>query len=129
LEMAACDYALAMTGLTEPDGALRALMEALGEIDSSCAAKAGPEESGFEPRLPRRAMRIARALRSEAEAVPLASAPGRISAQYAWAYPPGVPLIAPGEVIDECFLDEAARLGARALLRGVGETLRVVRHA
>jgi arginine/lysine/ornithine decarboxylase len=45
----------------------------------------------------------------EREAVPLSEAQGRVSAQYAWAYPPGIPLIAPGEVVDGRFLREAAR--------------------
>jgi len=108
LEMAGRDYALAMTGLTEPDGALEALAAALVEIDRECAPAGARDEDGA-PFLPERAMTIAQALLMEREAVPLSEAQGRVSAQYAWAYPPGIPLIAPGEVVDGRFLREAAR--------------------
>ena len=119
LEMAACDYALAMTGLVEPDGALDGLADALIEIDRSCAPDPDASAPAFEPGLPRPATTIARALRSDAELVPLASSSGRVSAQYAWAYPPGVPLIAPGEIVDARFLEEAGRMARSGVsLRG-----------
>ena len=108
LEMAACDHALAMTGLIEPDGALQALAGALLEIDRELAPSA--EGEPFEaPAIPERALPIARATRMPREAAPLAESLGRVSAQYAWAYPPGVPLIAPGERVDRRFLQEARR--------------------
>jgi hypothetical protein len=44
LEMASCDYALAMTGLTEPDSSLEALAAALREIDRDCAPAHGKSE-------------------------------------------------------------------------------------
>ena len=118
LEMAARDYALAMTGLTEPDGALEALAAALLEIDRECAP-AGARDEGGAPFLPERAMSIAQALMMEREVVPVSEAAGRVSAQYAWAYPPGIPLIAPGEVVDIHFVHETARcLSAGIALRG-----------
>ncbi len=39
------------------------------------------------------------ALRARAKTVPLAEAAGYAAAEYLWAYPPGVPLVAPGEQI------------------------------
>lgn len=114
LEMASCGHALAMTGLLEPGGALEALAAALKEIDRGCST--GKPEPFEAPALPERAMTIAQALRRPREAVPLAEAIGRAAAQYAWAYPPGVPLIAPGEVVDERFVSEAQRY-ARAGIR------------
>lgn len=118
LEMAACNYALAMTGLTEPDGSLEALAAALNAVDRECAPAeaADPLEIPF---LPERVMAISAALRMQREAAPLSACAGRVSAQYAWAYPPGVPLIAPGERVDERFVREAARCArAGVALRG-----------
>jgi arginine/lysine/ornithine decarboxylase len=108
LEMAACGQALAMTGLTEPDGALTALSDALIEIDRELAPSAEGEPLEA-PALPERTLPIARAKRMPREAAPLAESLGRVSAQYAWAYPPGVPLIAPGERVDGRFLQEVHR--------------------
>jgi len=154
LEMASCDYALAMTGLTEPDGALEALATALQEIDRICAPvssepepleapalpKIGrgcaPASGGSEPleapALPERVMTIAQALRMAREAVPLEEAAGRVSAQYAWAYPPGVPLIAPGERVDLSFVAGARRYAEAGIpLRGCpaeGQLWAIRRH-
>ena len=108
LEMAGFEYALAMTGLVEPQGSLEALAAALMEIDQACEP-ADVSNSSQAPFLPERIMTIAEASRVAREAVPLEEADGRISAQYAWAYPPGIPLIAPGERVDERFLREAVR--------------------
>jgi arginine/lysine/ornithine decarboxylase len=118
LEMAACGHALAMTGLTEPEDALAALAAALIKIDRACepAHKPSPIEAPF---LPERVMTIAEASRMAREAVPFEEADGRVSAQYAWAYPPGIPLIAPGERIDERFLRETGRYALAGIpLRG-----------
>jgi arginine decarboxylase len=108
-EMAACDYVLLMTGLTEPDGALEALAEVIWGIDRTCP-KAPGREKYAAPRIPQRAMTIARALREQADSIPFEAAEGRISAQYLWAYPPGIPLIAPGERIEAHLLSERARM-------------------
>ncbi len=137
LEMASCDHALAMTGLTEPDGALEALAAALWEIDKHCAPTASsqtfiqaatlpeimPISTNLEPLeapdLPERVMTIAEAQRKPREAVPIAEAVGRVAAQYAWAYPPGVPLIAPGERVDGRFVAESRRYAKAGIgLRG-----------
>ena len=140
LEMTSCDHALAMTGLTEPDAALEALAAALREIDHDCApatikdpleTPTSPEanrdrapalrqpEPLEAPALPERAMTIAQALRMAREAVLIAEAVGRVAAQYTWAYPPGVPLIAPGERVDVQFVAEARRYAEAGIpLRG-----------
>ena len=43
----------------------------------------------------------------------MAQAEGRIAAEFVWAYPPGVPLIVPGERITRRVLDACAALTAR----------------
>ena len=108
LEMAACDHALAMTGLTEPEDALPALARALYAIDDGCAPEKAPDPVEG-PFLPERVLTIPEALSRDHEVLPPKAAVGRVSAQYAWAYPPGVPLIAPGERVDGRFLREARR--------------------
>lgn len=64
------------------------------------------------PPLPPVRCTIAAAVAAPAETVPAAAALGRTSAEYVWAYPPGVPLLAPGEQITAEFLAAAARLEA-----------------
>ena len=42
----------------------------------------------------------------------MAQAAGHTAAEYVWAYPPGVPLIAPGEQVTAEFMAAAAALEA-----------------
>jgi len=49
-----------------------------------------------EPELP-----VGLAWRSDSEAVPLAQAVGRLAAEPLCPYPPGIPLLIPGERIDQ----------------------------
>lgn len=49
--------------------------------------------------IPERAMEVRQAAMAEAENVPLADCAGRVAAAPAGLYPPGVPLVCPGEVI------------------------------
>ena len=44
--------------------------------------------------------------------IPLVQAAGRTAAEYVWAYPPGVPLLAPGEEVTPDFVAAAAALAA-----------------
>jgi arginine decarboxylase len=56
--------------------------------------------------LPVIAMTPAEALRAKTEAVTFTDAAGRVSAELLCPYPPGVPLVLPGEVIDAEILDK-----------------------
>lgn len=46
-------------------------------------------------------MSVAQACAEEGRTVYLKDAKGKISAEYIWAYPPGVPLVVPGEELTE----------------------------
>jgi lysine decarboxylase len=73
-----------------------------------------------EPELP-----LGVAWRSAAEAVPLAAAAGRIAAEPLCPYPPGIPLLVPGERIDPAraaWLQQQARLWPGQ----IADTVRVV---
>jgi lysine decarboxylase len=51
------------------------------------------------PPLPKQALGMRDAVRRQWEAVPLKAAQGRVSAAFVTPYPPGVPLLVPGEVV------------------------------
>ena len=49
---------------------------------------------------------------------------GRVSAGYVWAYPPGIPLLVPGERIEKSFLSLLNTLQASGVsLRGISDGL------
>lgn len=65
------------------------------------------------------------------EQVLLEKSEGRISSEYAYVYPPGIPFLVPGEKIDRHILEKIREAGKRGLnLYGMadenGKTIRVV---
>ncbi len=99
---------LCMTGLGDTRESLEALLTALRAIDGELP----PPKYRPAPRfpLPRPALTLREAMLLPASPVPLEKALGRVAAEYAWAYPPGIPCLVPGETVD----------------RGVLETLKAV---
>ena len=74
---------------------------------------------------------IRQAQESRAEQVLLADSAGRISADYVYLYPPGIPLLVPGERISEELLlrlrqEQDAGLGLRGMADDSGRLIRVI---
>ena len=128
LEMAGADWALAMTGPGDTGETLGALAKALRCLDSGLPALPPPEPLPVLP-LPEAPLAPWEAMERPAIHLPLEQAAGRISAGYLWAYPPGIPLILPGERVDEAFLQGCRALTACGVVLHSGErdgTLRVL---
>lgn len=122
LEMAAPNYATAMTGLGTSAEDLALLAHALLTIDKELSSAPNSPTPPSVP-LPKRQIPSGRALESEAEVLPLCQAAGRTAAEYLWAYPPGIPLIVPGEEIPEDFHQLTARYEAAGIaLKHIGGT-------
>lgn len=98
-EMATEDYVLAMTSIADSMENFKKLAEALLSIDASLNAKPVNKRSLRYP-VPEPILPIGEAVHLPGEWVPLMDAIGRISLDYVRAYPPGIPLIVPGEAVD-----------------------------
>lgn len=113
LEMALGGYALAMTSICDTPETLGRLSAALLEIDRGLEAAPWPDSPAACPIPPRRmGPRKARAL--PGGPAPLGDAVGRVAGEMVWAYPPGVPLLVPGEEVTEALarsLEEMSRRG------------------
>ena len=99
IEMAASDYVIAMTSPADTDTGFAQLARALCEIDVRMEA----DESTYTPTLPRlhavyAPWQVADLPRMD---VPTALADGYAAAEYVWAYPPGIPLVVPGELVTD----------------------------
>ena len=112
MEMAAGNYVLAMTSLMDTDDGFERLEVALLEIDARLLQKSSDNVTAvstsenvsqfaqlYTPQ--EQVCTIAEALDSAQEAVELKNATGRIVSDYIYLYPPGIPLLAPGERITE----------------------------
>ena len=116
LEMASVSYAVAMTGGGDTNETLQLFTDALCGMDFG---KAEPWEAR-QLHIPASVMTAAEAVTAKAEKVALALAEGRVSAAYVYAYPPGIPILVPGEVLDASVIAEIQRLTrGKVSLRGI----------
>ena len=109
-EMVCGPNVLAMTSPCDDGDALDRLAAWLGERDA--AAPPPPRAGALLPAPGPARCTIAEALDRPAATMPLAEAVGETAAEYVWAYPPGVPLVAPGEQVTDAFVEAAGALTA-----------------
>lgn len=109
-EMVCGPNVLAMTSPCDDGDALDRLADWLTRRDA--AAPPPPRAGALLPAPGPARCTIAEALDRPATTLPLAGAVGRTAAEYVWAYPPGVPLVAPGEAVTDAFVRAAAALTA-----------------
>ncbi len=100
LEMAYTNYALAITSVCDAMGAFDSLFEALAEIDAVCV-KSQEKNIGdnYTVTLPIKAFKSSEMKGRNGKFVLLDDAAEAVSLEYIWAYPPGIPLVVPGEFI------------------------------
>ena len=101
--MAYADYVLCMTSVCDNDESFDRLLSALREMDRTfvpASAASIRKPQAVVCRIPERITSISEAM--HLPETPLKS--GAISTRYAWVYPPGIPLIVPGERVTEDLL-------------------------
>lgn len=98
VEMAGADHILALSTVSDTDKMLDRLSDALFELDEKAMYHLPKPGLDYQKIRPERVLSIHEAQRST-EAVPLTEAAGRVASEEVMLYPPGVPLIAPGERI------------------------------
>lgn len=97
-EMVSSGYIVCMTGPGDTTESLKALCDVLFKIDGEFSPF---EKNTITLPVPKRIMSPKSAKKAENEYLPTELCEGKIAAEYIWAYPPGVPLLVPGEEIDE----------------------------
>ena len=111
MEMASGNYVLAILTMMDTQEGLMRLAEALCEIDLLLEEKAKEEHPDriftlSETEIcPKRIMSIWEAYNSFYENINLTEAEGRISAEFINLYPPGIPILVPGEKISKLMIN------------------------
>ncbi len=105
-EMAYTNYVIAMTSVCDTKQGFELLKDALFAIDSQCNFKE-PDNIGRNniPLLLQKAFNSCEKHSHKATEIPFRASIGKISLEYVWAYPPGIPVIVPGEIISEEIID------------------------
>jgi arginine/lysine/ornithine decarboxylase len=142
MEMAADSYVLAMMTVMDTEEGWQRLADAICRINDRIEADtqgqsaavqerqdaAAQQESRTEksekaePQKPEMRMTPAEAFHQAQEEIPLSESAGRVMADFIMLYPPGIPLLVPGEVMDEEMrrkIEDSVRLGLQ--VHGVTE--------
>lgn len=124
MEMAAMDYVIAMTSIMDTDEGFERLICALLEIDVQALGQQGSRRRGFEEALEQdkktscgkaeTVYSIREAFSKATVPVDISKSAGQVSGEFIYLYPPGIPVITPGERIGKelpAYLEEAAGMG------------------
>ena len=105
-EMSNVNYVISMTSICDTKENFTQLLEALKEIDAKVEEKT-MRKSDYLFKLPRKELSINEAIKNRnGEMIDFKEAEGKISKEYIWIYPPGIPIIVPGEVISENIIEK-----------------------
>ena len=134
MEMTAPEYVIAMTSLMDTEEGFERLGTALLEIDGALRRRMEPEQQkekgelkekercetpeGLESKLshPIRRMLICEAMDADTERTAFQDTVGKVSAEFVYLYPPGIPIIAPGEVFTDAIVEKIMAYKAAGLL-------------
>ena len=102
LEMTSINYVIAMTSICDTKENFTKLLNALKEIDRDLEKNEQKEQVEINIKLPKINTKILDAVNNEnSEYINYKNTKNMVSKEYIWVYPPGIPLITPGEIIDE----------------------------
>ncbi len=134
MEMASGHYIIALTSLMDTSEGFDRFINALMEIDETYTKTQKTEPFLTCQKLytiPQQILTLTDAMEKDCRTISLKDAGGCISQEYIYLYPPGIPLITPGEVItpeliDQIYLCQAQGLSVEGLADMSNETIRVV---
>lgn len=114
VEMAGPNHIIAMTSVMDTKKGLNRFVKALIEIDKSAEIKGETDKYNIDYTLPmpKANMSMSTAFDSESKLVSLQDARNMVCAEFVICYPPGIPLVAPGEVLTPKILETIANLKA-----------------
>ena len=107
MEMCGADYVTAITTVFDSPEGLQRLGDSLEEIDADVTGTPGSREdgpAGYGMRAQAQCC-LREAMESPSRPVLLKGSEGKISAEFVYLYPPGIPILAPGENIARNILD------------------------
>lgn len=99
-EMVCSDYVLLISTVCDTDEGFARLINALQIIDSKCSVKE-LNPCRYSITMPKIAVKPCECSGKDGEFCLLEHSIDKISLEYVWAYPPGIPIIAKGEIITQ----------------------------
>lgn len=122
LEMSAPSYALAMFTVADSVEGFERMTDALLAIDKQLQKIPNPEETVLYFPQKKNSLLLSAAWDASKEAVPLEESAGRRAGEFVNLYPPGIPLLVPGELIDVSDIDRICSLCKKHLpVQGIND--------
>lgn len=131
MEMDSEHYVTAITTIADTEEGLERLARALTETDTELELRQEQTAQPFAAWENEAVLRIQEAVETEKRSIPLVRSKGSISAEFVYLYPPGIPLLVPGERISGELLEKLLQYRTDGFaLEGMadyrGEEIRVV---
>lgn len=111
VELADRDTIVAMVSLADDQACLDGLVQALEQLIPKASGPARAAVTAGWVARPEQACSPREAFFAPSEAVPFETARGRVCAELVAPYPPGIPVLAPGERVTDAALDALGRAG------------------
>lgn len=107
MEMCNTDYTLAMTSAFDREEGFERLFKALKELDEEISREDRliPEVQKAVSYPQKACMNIYQAWNSQTDRIRIEDAEGKISGEFVYIYPPGIPVIVPGERLDRKIIE------------------------
>lgn len=126
MEMETENYVIAMTAVGDTKEGLERLRDAVSEIDGEEAKKEPNLRkvhfNEYQCRPQKQMLSISKAMDAPAKRYSLEESVGRISGEFAYLYPPGIPILVPGEQITGLFVRDVKRYADQKLnLQGLSD--------
>ncbi len=117
LEMYAGEYVTALCSLMDEAEGFERLLEALFAIDATLHPREDKPDDFIRRTYSEKEqiMSVSDASERQLTAVDLEDSAGRVSGGFVYLYPPGIPILVPGERIDTAFVEDMRKLQARGL--------------
>ena len=133
MEMAQGSYVVGISTIADTDEGFERLWQALEDMDKAMGISCGAEPERFSWSIEKyeKLMEIYEAKSIKCKNIPLKEASGAVSGDFIYLYPPGIPVIVPGERITDGFIRDisgcmAAGLDVRGVLKN--NEIRVLDH-
>ncbi|MCI9136159.1 MAG: aminotransferase class V-fold PLP-dependent enzyme [Lachnospiraceae bacterium] len=137
MEMSSGHYVTALSSMMDTEAGFQRLLFALEEIDRKYFLPEPDREhtlftSDMIYQIPKPGMSISQAIEQHTEILSLKASTGHISQEYIYLYPPGIPLVAPGEIMTGKLLGTIAQcqkqgLSVEGLSDMAGSRIKVVK--
>lgn len=108
MEMSARNYCLALSSVFDREEGFMRLKEALGSLEGHFRGRLEKEsrcvKKNYHSEVPVQIMKLGEALDKSTVRCPIKEAAGMVCGDYLYLYPPGIPLLLPGEEVKESLI-------------------------